>query len=309
MLACVALGGNALLRRGEPLTLANQRANSARAAAALAMLAKDAQLVIAHGNGPQVGLLSLQSAASDMVEVYPLDVLGAETEGMIGYILEQELSNALGPEHRIATLLTQIEVSGDDPALKMPSKPIGPIYGKEVARRLGILSGWVMAPDGPHWRRVVASPRPKRIRSIEVLRLLAESGVTLICAGGGGIPTVPNGDGKVRGIDAVIDKDLTASLLARELKADTLIMLTDVEAVFDGWETSNRRAICIADPESLRRMSFARGSMEPKIAAAIEFATSTQRPAFIGRMEDAARLISGEVGTRIDLGAKGIVYR
>jgi carbamate kinase len=309
MLVCVALGGNALLRRGEAMTVENQRANAARAATALAELAKTAHLAIVHGNGPQVGLLALQNAAYEAVAAYPLDVLGAESEGMIGYLIEQELANAFGPAARLATLLTQVEVDPADPAFGKPSKPIGPVYNEAVAKKFAQDLGWAVAPDGDKWRRVVASPRPQRIRSIETLRLLIEAGVTVICAGGGGIPAIRGADGKLHGIEAVIDKDLTAALLARELKADALMMLTDVAVVFEGFGTPAQRAIRSADAASLRQLNFAAGSMAPKIEAAMEFATRTGHPAFIGRLEDAARLISGDAGTRIDAAGGGISYR
>ncbi|MEC4747308.1 carbamate kinase [Methylomicrobium sp. Wu6] len=228
----IALGGNALLRRGEAPTSENQRRSIKIAAEALASLARLHELIITHGNGPQVGLLALQSAAHQPVEGYPLDILDAETEGMIGYLIEQELANLL-PSHRLcATLLTQIEVDANDPAFQSPSKPIGPVYVKAVAERLAQERGWNIAKDGEHYRRVVASPWPRRILQLEVIKLLVACGIVVICAGGGGIPVARDDDGRLHGIEAVIDKDLASALLARELGADMLMMLTDVDAVY-----------------------------------------------------------------------------
>src|SRR5262245_27075008 len=216
----VALGGNALLRRGEALTAENQRRNVRIAAEALAPLAREHQLVISHGNGPQVGLLALQGAAYDAVEPYPLDVLGAQTEGMIGYMIEQELGNLLPFEVPFATILTMVEVDPRDPAFKQPSKPIGPVYTQEEANRLATDRGWNMAPDGDRFRRVVASPQPRRIFEIRPIRWLLDQGTIVICSGGGGIPTAYDDDGKLHGVEAVIDKDLAGALLAQQLEAD-----------------------------------------------------------------------------------------
>ncbi|WP_230182989.1 carbamate kinase, partial [Pseudomonas carnis] len=228
----VALGGNALLRRGEPMTADNQRANIRIATEQIAKIHPGNELVIAHGNGPQVGLLSLQAAAYTSVSPYPLDVLGAETEGMIGYIIEQELGNLLDFEVPFATLLTQVEVDAKDPAFQNPTKPIGPVYPKAEAEKLAAEKGWAIAPDGDKYRRVVASPRPKRIFEIRPIKWLLEKKAIVICAGGGGIPTMYGEDGKLRGIEAVIDKDLCSSLLATQLEADLLVIATDVNAAF-----------------------------------------------------------------------------
>ncbi len=226
----VALGGNALLRRGEPMTADNQRINIRTATEQIAKIHPGNQLVIAHGNGPQVGLLSLQAAAYTSVTPYPLDVLGAETEGMIGYIIEQELGNLLDFEVPFATLLTQVEVDGNDPAFQKPSKPIGPVYSKSEAQKLAAEKGWSIAPDGDKFRRVVASPRPKRIFEIRPIKWLLEKGSIVICAGGGGIPTMYDADGKLQGVEAVIDKDLCSALLAEQLESDLLVIATDVAA-------------------------------------------------------------------------------
>ena len=223
MRVVIALGGNALLRRGEPLTAENQRANVKRATPAIAkVIAAGHRVVLSHGNGPQVGLLALQSAACRPDEPYPLDVLGAESEGMIGYLIEQELENSLPKGTCVATLLTQTEVDPRDPAFQNPTKPIGPVYEKAVAERLAKERGWRIAPDGDRYRRVVPSPRPLRIPDVPVIRLLVAHEVVVICAGGGGIPVVRRADGSLVGVEAVIDKDLAAALLAEELEADAL---------------------------------------------------------------------------------------
>lgn len=292
----VALGGNALLRRGQPLDAEAQRANVARAALALAPLAAEHDLVVTHGNGPQVGLLALQAAAFKEVRPYPLDVLGAETEGMIGYMIEQELRNA-APGLKVATLLTQVEVAPDDPAFAAPTKPVGPIYAKADADRLALTQGWTIALDGRHYRRVVASPQPRRILEIETIRLLVDAGVTVICAGGGGIPVVVDG-ARIKGVEAVIDKDAASAMLARDLNADLLVMLTDVSAVSIDWGTPSARAIKSATPAALADYEFAPGSMGPKIEAAIAVA-SLERTAAIGALEDVAAILEGKAGTRI----------
>ncbi len=303
----IALGGNALLRRGEPLTAENQRHNVSAAATALAPIANEHDLVISHGNGPQVGLLALQGAAYKTDEAYPLDILDAETEGMIGYLIEQELCNRL-PERRFATLLTQIQVDPNDPAFKQPTKPIGPVYGETEAQMLARVRGWSIARDGACYRRVVASPRPKRIFELNVIELLVSQGVIVICAGGGGIPTVRREDGSLIGIEAVIDKDLASSLLAQELKADVLIMLTDIDAVYRDWGEPDARAIRRISAQSLREFSFAAGSMAPKVDAAIEFVEHTGGIAGIGRLQDAQAILSGDAGTVITRDAINIAW-
>jgi carbamate kinase len=301
-----ALGGNALLRRGQPLTAANQRENVRVAADALAQLVDDHELVITHGNGPQVGLLALQSAAYDEVEMYPLDVLGAESEGMIGYMLEQELGNRLPDEQPFATILTQIEVSPRDPAFRHPSKPIGPVYTKEEADLLAAKRGWTIAPDGEHWRRVVPSPLPRRIFEIRVIDLLVRQGVIVICAGGGGIPTMFRPDGTLVGVEAVIDKDRAGSLLARSLHAHAFLMLTDVDGVYLDWGTPDARRIVRAHPDALEAIAFASGSMGPKVEAAIEFAKATSGTAHIGSLADAEALLESRAGTSVSRQFEGI---
>ncbi len=290
MLIVAALGGNALLRRGEPPETWRQIANIRVAARALAEIAREHALVVTHGNGPQVGLLALQSGD-------PLDMLSAETEGMIGYMIETALRNEL-PGRDIAGLLTQIAVDPDDPAFATPDKPIGPVYSEAEAKRLAGERRWSIAADGDGFRRVVPSPRPLRVLEIETIRLLVHSGVLVICAGGGGIPVVA-GETGWRGIEAVIDKDRASALLATELGADALLMLTDVNAVYADWEGVKARPFGAVSADELRKYEFAPGSMGPKVEAAIEFAEATGCMAGIGGLQDAAAILRGEAGTRI----------
>ncbi|MGY2171046.1 carbamate kinase [Pseudomonas gingeri] len=304
----VALGGNALLRRGEPMTADNQRANIRIATEQIARIHPGNQLVIAHGNGPQVGLLSLQAAAYTQVSPYPLDVLGAETEGMIGYIIEQELGNLLDFEVPFATLLTQVEVDPGDPAFQHPSKPIGPVYTKAEAERLAAEKGWSIAPDGDKFRRVVASPKPKRIFEIRPIKWLLDKGSIVICAGGGGIPTMYGEDGKLKGIEAVIDKDLCSALLAEQLDSDLLVIATDVNAAFVDWGLPSQKAIAQAHPDDLEKLGFAAGSMGPKVQAACEFARHTGKVAVIGSLADIEAIVQGKAGTRVSTAQPGIVY-
>jgi carbamate kinase len=311
MRVVAALGGNALLRRGEPLTAENQRANARVACKALAPVALEHELVISHGNGPQVGLLALQSSAYTEVDPYPLDLLGAQTEGMIGYLIQQELGNELPFEKRLASLLTLIEVDHNDPAFGDPTKPIGPIYTKEEAARLEQEKGWVLKPDGDSFRRVVPSPQPQRIFGIEPVEWLLERNCVVICAGGGGIPVMytdepaPAGRQLV-GVEAVIDKDLASALLARDLRADALAIVTDVDAVYADWGTPKQRAIRRASPAALAESEFAEGSMGPKVRAACSFVEQTGGLAAIGSISDTPALLSGEVGTIVTLDASGL---
>jgi len=304
----VALGGNALLRRGEALTAENQRRNVQLAAEALAPLGRDHQLVISHGNGPQVGLLALQASAYSTVEPYPLDVLGAQTEGMIGYMIEQELGNILPFEQPFATILSMVEVDPDDPAFQKPTKPIGPVYSEEEARRLVEEKGWTLARDGDKLRRVVPSPLPRRIFQVRPVRWLLERGCIVICAGGGGIPTYYGADGKLRGVEAVVDKDRAGALLARELEADLFIMATDADAVYLDWGTPRQRAIRRASPGALREFSFAAGSMGPKVESAIEFVEMTGKTAAIGSLADVTRMVEGKAGTRVSAESSGVEF-
>nr|WP_205964367.1 carbamate kinase [Ramlibacter agri] len=294
-----ALGGNALLRRGEAMTAENQRNNVRTAAKSLAPVAMEHDLVVGHGNGPQVGLLALQGAAYTKVETYPLDVLGAQTEGMIGYMIEQELGNLLPFERPFATLLTMIEVDAQDPAFANPTKFIGPQYGKEEADRLAAEKQWAFKMDGDKWRRVVASPEPKRIFELRPIKWLLEKHAVVIAAGGGGIPAVYDGEKRLHGIECVIDKDLATELLARDLDADLLVMLTDADAVYADWGKPTQRAIRRATPDALADFSFAAGSMGPKVDAACRFVRATGRKAAIGALDDLQRIIAGEAGTTI----------
>ena len=233
MLVVVALGGNALRRGGQPLEAAVLRANAARTAEAIAEVAAEHRVVLTHGNGPQVGLLALQNDACHEVAAYPLDLLEAESDGMIGYLLEQELGRHL-PRERLATLLTQVIVAADDPAFRQPSRFVGPPYDEDRARSLAVQRGWTVAPDGPGWRRVVASPEPLEVAELHTIKLLVEHHVVVVCAGGGGIPVVRDRGGGLVGVEAVIDKDLSASLLAGDLDATALVLLTDVDGVYAG---------------------------------------------------------------------------
>ena len=296
----VALGGNALLKRGQPMTYEAQRTNVRIAAVALADLAKDHQIVVAHGNGPQVGLLALQAASYAPQSLWPLDVLGAETEGMIGYLIEQELMNALPPGAQCATLLTRVEVDRQDPAFDQPTKPIGPVYTAEQGKIVGAEHLWSMVSDPKGGlRRVVPSPLPQRILGLAAIKLLVEAGVCVICAGGGGIPVVRNTTGGMEGVEAVIDKDRTAALLAQALEADALLMLTDVAAVMRDWGTPAEAAIKTITPDALDKMTFAAGSMGPKIAAASAFVRAGGTVAGIGTLADARAILEGRAGTQI----------
>jgi carbamate kinase len=308
MRVVVALGGNALLGRGQQMTEQNQQENVRVAAKALAGIAREHMLVVTHGNGPQVGLLALESAAYKDVEPYTLDVLGAESEGMIGYLIEQALGNLLPNRQRIATLLTQIEVDPHDPALKQPSKPIGPVYTQANAEKLAKERGWAIAPDNTAYRRVVPSPLPKHIVEIGVIEMLVNRGVIVICAGGGGIPTVARPDGSLIGVEAVIDKDWTGALLAQEVHAEMYMILTDVNAVYINWEQPDARAIRRASPDAIEQFTFAAGSMRPKVEAASDFVRKTKGVAVIGALEDALALLHGTAGTTITMDAAGIEW-
>ncbi|GGI93519.1 carbamate kinase [Halopseudomonas pertucinogena] len=299
MLVVAALGGNALLKRGEPLTARTQRANVRIAAEGLAAIIRAGHdLVITHGNGPQVGLLALRTAAYKPDEPYPLDMLGAETEGMIGYVIEQELENALNHERAVATLLTQVVVDQHDPAFDHPTKFIGPVYERAEAESRADTLGWHIGQDGDKWRRVVPSPRPLEIPDIRVIQLLLEQGVVVICAGGGGIPIVRRDDGSTLGIEAVIDKDAASALLARQLKADALLLLTDVDAIYRDFGTDKAAAITSLTVEQARALDLPAGSMGPKLTAAADFAEHGLISG-IGRLEDALGILQGTAGTRV----------
>ncbi len=296
----VALGGNALLKRGQPLTPGNQLDNIRTAAAQLARVAEGNQLVVTHGNGPQVGLLALEAAAYDATDTFPLDVLGAQTDGMIGYLLEQELANRLPVSRVVSTLLTRVEVDPQDPAFAHPSKPIGPIYTAQEANDIALKRHWTVGRDGASMRRLVASPQPKTVLGLDSIRLLLEHGAVVVAAGGGGIPVALGADcHNLQGVDAVIDKDLCSGLLARQLHADCLIIATDVSAVFLDWGLPQQRALGKVSPESLRRIVFPQGSMGPKVRAACDFATSTGRRAVIGSLAQIDDMLAGTAGTQV----------
>jgi len=294
----IALGGNALLQRGEPADAPTQRRHVAEAVAALADLAREHELVVTHGNGPQVGLLALQGEAYRQVAPYPLDVLGAESEGMIGYLLDQELVNGLGGRP-VATLLTQVIVDRADPAFSHPTKFIGPVYDRHVGELLAAERGWALRADGPHWRRVVPSPQPRSIVELPTIRLLVEAGVLVVCVGGGGIPVVVDQDGRLCGVEAVIDKDRAAALLAYGLNADALLLLTDVAAIERDHGTPGAAPIARATPDELRALALPDGSMGPKAEAAAWFAETTGGRAAIGALRDAAAVLAGERGTSV----------
>jgi carbamate kinase len=308
MRVVVALGGNALLQRGQELNAENQRENIRVAAGQLAEVHENHELVIAHGNGPQVGLLALMDAAYTAVDPYPLDVLGAETVGMIGYMIEQELGNIIPFEDHIVTVLTQILVDPADPAFQNPSKPVGPIYDKSEAEKLQKEKGWAMAPDGEYFRKVVPSPRPQRIIEINAIRMLVDSGIVVICAGGGGIPVAYDENRKLFGVEAVIDKDLASGLLAKSLDADMFVMLTDVANVYIGFGTQNQKSIKAAHPDALEAMDFAAGSMGPKVLGACQFVRETGQQSAIGQLTDLKKIMDGEAGTLVSNDVEGIHY-
>ena len=311
MRVVVALGGNALMRRGQSMTAENQRENVKIACDHLAPIGEKHELIISHGNGPQIGLLALEEAAYEEVPESPLDVLGAETQGMIGYLIEQELGNRLPFEKPLASLLTMIEVDPDDSAFADPGKPIGPLYGKPEADKLAAERGWTFKPDGDSMRRVVPSPIPQRIFERRPIKWLLDQGCVVICAGGGGIPVAYRPGRELVGVEAVIDKDRASALLARDIQADMLIMATDAQAVFVGFGTPQQRAIVAADPDALlaeHEPEFAAGSMLPKVIAACDFAKATGKSAMIGALSDIDAMLAGDAGTRVAAGVTGVVF-
>jgi carbamate kinase len=304
----VALGGNALARRGEPMTADHLRANVRSTCEALAGLARQHELVITHGNGPQVGLLALQNLAYQDVAAYPLDILGAETQGMIGYVIQQELSNALAGEREVAAVVTTTEVDEADPAFERPTKLIGPQYSAQDAAEAAAEYRWTIARDGAAFRRVVPSPAPRRIVQAPLVRMLLENGRLVVCVGGGGVPVKIDGNGRQTGMQAVVDKDLASAALAAELKADMLVMLTDGDYVSENWGTPEQRDILTASPEAIAELSFAEGSMKPKVDAAVRVAKAGGR-ALIGPLERIDDLLERRVGTEIRAAvAEGIVF-
>ncbi|MGD2070492.1 MAG: carbamate kinase [Gemmatimonadota bacterium] len=303
MRVVIALGGNAVLRRGEDPTAGTQRRTLAGAVAPVAALARQHQLVITHGNGPQVGLLAMQRSGRDVSSPYPLDILVAETQGMLGYMIAEQLRDEL-PHRDIATLLTQVEVDPGDPAWSRPTKPIGQVYTEAEAREIGERRGWDMAPErGPNgdgWRRVVASPRPRRILDPGSLRVLLDHESVVVCGGGGGIPVVRDERGRIRGVEAVVDKDLTAALLARELGADALLLLTDVDGIYRDWGGPSEELITRITPSELEALDLPVGSMGPKAEACVHFVESTGHFAAVGRLERALEVLGGRSGTRVE---------
>ncbi len=309
MKVVVALGGNALLRRDQQPTAENQLDNIRRAAAQLARVAEHHDLVLKHGNGPQVGLLALQAAAYVDVEAYPLDGLGAQTDGMIGYLLEQKLANLLPATRAVTMLITRVEVDPRDPAFQHPSKPIGPVYSKAESERVAAAKGWVMAADGDAFRRVVASPLPLRVLGLQAIRWLLEHGALVIAAGGGGIPVARANHGSdshaLHGVSAVIDKDLCTGLLARALQADLLVIATDVPAVYLDWGLPTQRAVGKVTPQALAGHDFAAGSMGPKVEAARAFVLATSQRAVIGSLDRIEDMLASTAGTQVWTAAVG----
>ena len=297
----IALGGNALLRRSDPMTTEVQRRNVKIAAEAIAPLAAEHSIVVVHGNGPQVGLLSLQAEAYTGAEPYPLDVLDAGTQGMIGYLIQQELRSLQPAQSQVATLLTMIVVDPDDPAFASPTKFVGPVYDKDAADALAARKGWSFRQDGTAWRRVVPSPKPRQILEIQPITWLLERGAVVICAGGGGIPTMypSSSPGDLAGVEAVIDKDLASELLAEDVNADLFLMATDVDGVYLDWGTPQQRRLSQVTPEELASHAFAAGSMGPKVEAATRFASNTGRRSAIGSLADITGIVAGSAGTNV----------
>lgn len=308
MRVVVALGGNALARRGEPMTADYLRSNVKSTCEALAGLARDHELVITHGNGPQVGLLALQNLAYQDVAAYPLDILGAETQGMIGYVVQQELANALVGEREVAGIITTTVVSEDDPAFDRPTKLIGPQYSAQDAAEAAAEYRWTIAKDGNAFRRVVPSPNPIEIVQGPLIRRLLNEGYLCVCVGGGGVPVRTDSKGRHIGVQAVVDKDLASAALAEQIQADTLVMLTDAEYVSQDWGTPQQRDILTASIDAISQLPFAEGSMKPKIDAAVRVAKAGGR-ALIGPLDRLDDLLARKVGTEILADVPGgIVY-
>lgn len=309
----VALGGNALLKRGEPMTAQNQSANIRLAAEQLAKVKPKNELIISHGNGPQVGLLALQHAAyyaqDSKIEPYPLDVLVSQTVGMIGYMLQQELTNLL-PATPTQTLVTQVIVDEHDPAFSKPSKPIGQVYTQAEAEKLAVEKGWTVMPDGQYYRRAVPSPKPQDVTGINAVKALLAQDHIVICGGGGGVPCVKNAQGQLTGVEAVVDKDLATAVIANQLDADLFIIATDVNAACVNFQKEGERKIAKANPAALEALSaeFAAGSMGPKVQAVINFVKATGKDAAIGSLSDIEDIVAGKAGTRVSLSVDEVVF-
>ena len=309
----VALGGNALLKRGEPMTAQNQSANIRLAAEQLAKVKPKNELIISHGNGPQVGLLALQHAAyyaqDSKIEPYPLDVLVSQTVGMIGYMLQQELTNLL-PATPTQTLVTQVIVDEHDPAFSKPSKPIGQVYTQAEAEKLAVEKGWTVMPDGQYYRRAVPSPKPQDVTGINAVKALLAQDHIVICGGGGGVPCVKNAQGQLTGVEAVVDKDLATAVIANHLDADLFIIATDVNATCVNFQKEGERKIAKANPAALEALSaeFAAGSMGPKVQAVINFVKATGKDAAIGSLSDIEDIVAGKAGTRVSLSVNEVVF-
>jgi carbamate kinase len=289
------------LRRSDPMTTEVQRRNIRTAAEAIAPLAAEHSIVVVHGNGPQVGLLALQTDAYQGAEPYPLDVLDAGTQGMIGYLIQQELRSVMAQGSQVATLLTMIAVDPADPAFANPTKFVGPVYAQEAAHALAAEKGWTFRQDGDAWRRVVPSPRPQRILEIQPITWLLRQGAVVICAGGGGIPTTypSSGSGEVVGVEAVIDKDFASELLAEDVGADLFVMATDVDGVYVGWGTPEQKRLDEVTPDELAGRKFPAGSMGPKVEAAVRFTQKTGNRAAIGSLDDTTGIVAGKAGTNV----------
>lgn len=309
----IALGGNALLKRGEPMTAQNQSANIRLAAEQLAKVKPKNELIISHGNGPQVGLLALQHAAyyaqDSKIEPYPLDVLVSQTVGMIGYMLQQELTNLL-PVTPTQTLVTQVIVDEHDPAFSKPSKPIGQVYTQAEAEKLAIEKGWTVMPDGQYYRRAVPSPKPQDVTGINAVKALLAQDHIVICGGGGGVPCVKNAQGQLTSVEAVVDKDLATAVIANHLDADLFIIATDVNAACVNFQKEGERKIAKANPAALEALSeeFAAGSMGPKVQAVINFVKATGKDAAIGSLADIEEIVAGKAGTRVSLSVNEVVF-
>lgn len=295
----VALGGNAISRRGEEISVENQRRNIRDACSSLAELAGAHELVITHGNGPQVGLLALQNAAYTEGSLYPLDTLGAQTQGLIGYLIEIELRNTLLERKKLTTILTLVEVDRQDPAFAHPTKFVGPVYTPQQARSLALDRGWTFAMDGKLPRRVVPSPRPERVIQIDSVKRLLSAGHVVVCTGGGGIPVSRDAEGVLSGVEAVVDKDASSAVLAREIGAQALVLATDADAVHVDWDTPNDKRIASIGADTLDTMEFPAGSMGPKVEAATAFVRRSGHEAYIGRLQDVSAMLEGTAGTRV----------